>query len=300
MMISTDDFKRYVLDDLKNYEGLCRPVRASLLERLLVKKTKLDRLHPNPDDEFCFPSIGPNYEIISSYIEKFKFADKRGEKPLEEPLLVEKISTGGYMILNGHHRWFAAHRLGFKEVPVEIANVIPEETILNRIQNSERYMCVSFDLDEVLMTDGTAVSADRKLSFPMNLIFKKTLRRNAPALISELQKLGFDVWIYSGSYHSEQYIRLLFLLHKTKVDGIINFLKPKQGNAIRDAFRSKYRYSVHIDNDGVLWVNTGTKEYDSISIDTAKKDWAAGAYFLIKNLKLGEEPGKQEEGPKNS
>lgn len=33
---------------------------------MLVKSVRTDRLHPNPDDEFCFPDVGPNYGIINA------------------------------------------------------------------------------------------------------------------------------------------------------------------------------------------------------------------------------------------
>ncbi|MBP3241914.1 MAG: ParB N-terminal domain-containing protein [Oribacterium sp.] len=33
-----------------------------------------------------------------------------------DPIIVEKMYPDGYMILNGHHRWAAATRLGLKKV----------------------------------------------------------------------------------------------------------------------------------------------------------------------------------------
>ena len=40
--------------------------------------------------------------------------------PAFEPLPVQKISPDGYLILNGHHRWAAAHLSGMKSIDVEI------------------------------------------------------------------------------------------------------------------------------------------------------------------------------------
>ena len=32
-----------------------------------VRSVSCSKLHPNPNDEFCDPEIGPNYSIISCY-----------------------------------------------------------------------------------------------------------------------------------------------------------------------------------------------------------------------------------------
>ena len=45
---------------------------------------------------------------------------------VNEPIPVEKMYPEGYMILNGHHRWAAALRLGQPEIPVKIVNLTHE------------------------------------------------------------------------------------------------------------------------------------------------------------------------------
>lgn len=111
----TEEYRRWVLDDLKNYEKLNRPVKTGLLKRLVIRKLPLSKLHPNPQDEFCQTSIGPNYSIISDYEKYFRQMISMQQEligPFDEPLTVEKMSTGGYMILNGHHQKSgAAYRL---------------------------------------------------------------------------------------------------------------------------------------------------------------------------------------------
>ena len=58
--------------DIMKYDGIRMPLKASLPERMFIRKMKITKLHPNPDDEFCMPSIGPNYEIISDYVSRIR------------------------------------------------------------------------------------------------------------------------------------------------------------------------------------------------------------------------------------
>ena len=43
----------------------------------------------------------------------------------DEPVLVNRMKAGGYMILNGHHRWAAALQRGLDRLHVQIMN--PEQ-----------------------------------------------------------------------------------------------------------------------------------------------------------------------------
>lgn len=284
-----EDYQNLVLDDIKTYIGLSEPVKASVLERLFVHNALLKKLHPNPEDEFSMIGIGPNYGIVGDYVSSFKRRMSLNQKPyMEEKLMVERMSTGGYMLLNGHHRWMAANRLGFKKAPVQIVNVTPVKEIYENINKSDRLMCVSFDFDEVLLTDGIRCPKDKNIRFPLNRIYKTGLRKNAGVLVNELQKMGYDVWIYTGNYHSVEYINGLMKIHKAKADGIVNGLGGKKGNShIKEAFVKKYKYSIHVDNDKVVCVNTVAKDYEVIDIDTNGADWSAEVINIIRKLNLG-------------
>lgn len=279
------DYDRLVLDDIKTYEGLYRVVKSNLLERLLIRKTKMENLHPNPVDEFSIPSIGPNMTIVHDYEKAFRRAVQNDIEPIEEPLIIEKMSTGGYLLLNGHHRWFAAHRISaIKKVPVSIVNVVNEEDVLEIIDKSNNTKCVSFDLDEILLTDGKIYPKSKSLLFPFNLIYKYNLRFHASALINLLRSKGYDVWVYTGNYYSEEYIRFLFLLNHTRVDGVVNGVKNKKSNnSIKDIFKEKYKKSLHIDNNGVIAVDTTTKEYEIYDVETTPQNWAADVIKTIEN-----------------
>lgn len=283
-MIISDDYQKLVLDDIKTYAGMCRPVRSSILARIFINQLPIDKLHPNPDDEFCDPAIGPSDSIVMNYIIQFSRRIKRGEKPVEEKLMVEKMSTGGYMLLNGHHRWMAAHKIKLENLPVTIVNSTSEADILSVIDRSDKRMCVSFDLDEVLLTARNSDLADHPLPFPYNLLLKRTLRKNAGVLINELQALGFDVWVYAGSGIAQEEVNRLMSLHKTKVNGTVMVIKGKRSSqTLMQAFRGKYELSLHVDNESILWVNTKTKAYESIPV--AKDNaWAADVLSKVRAL----------------
>jgi hypothetical protein len=225
-------------------------------------------------DEFCNPEIGPNHQIVNQYFEQIKRSLTHVSTLEIDPLIVEKMSIGGYMLLNGHHRWLAATRANVKTVPIKIVNVTTEEEIIKAVNSSNNDYCLSIDLDEVLINDDENDYLSEAVFFPLNLIYPQKIRKNAAAMIAELQKQGFDVWVYSGQYYSTTYIKQLLFFHKIKPTGIINGMKnrkPRSGMA--EAFREKYKEIVHIDNESALIVNPKSKEFNTVEVSSGK-EWA--------------------------
>lgn len=76
-------FDQFLAAEVAKYKGIAVPRRAGLLERALRRLVKAEKIHPNPDDEFCMPEIGPNYEIITHYGEAIRDAQlKHGNATL--------------------------------------------------------------------------------------------------------------------------------------------------------------------------------------------------------------------------
>ena len=146
-----------------------------------------------------------------------------------------KLDKGGYMLLNGHHRWMAALNLRVKKVPVKITDITTEDEVSEVISKSSREKCVTIDLDEVLLTDS-------KPKFPYSMVYKINIRNNASLLVRELNRMGYDVWIYTGSYMSQAYIKGLFTINNCSVDGIVNGINAKRKSVnLKEIFRSKYK-----------------------------------------------------------
>ena len=115
-------FYPYVQEDLDAYEGKRDVVRVSLLERLVVRSIPPQEMHVNPDDEFADPEIGPSDRIINEYAHEIPQLYMNREPIFPNPIMVYKMAEGGYLILNGHHRWAAAIKQGLKKVRAAIMN----------------------------------------------------------------------------------------------------------------------------------------------------------------------------------
>ena len=118
----TDKFTRMIMEEAGKYSEWREVARADLLEILTTRYLSEDQMHPNPEDEFCDPDVGPNERILEDYIEMAQKNLIAGVDSFDEPIMVAKMKAGEYMIINGHHRWAAAVKTELKRVRVVIAN----------------------------------------------------------------------------------------------------------------------------------------------------------------------------------
>ncbi len=286
-VINTVDFKEFVANDVNNQKGIFHPIKASFLERLFVKKVSCKRLHPNASDEFTFSDIGPSYRIISEYEKNFRHYLSKGQRLELEPLTIEKLRPRGYLILNGHHRWAAAMRVGLKRVPVEIVNLAQESDIKKILENSKHNKRVTLDLDEVVFKSNDDPYLEKRLHFPFNLKFKKRIRLGIPALFYFLSKNGYDIWVYSANYYSIDDVKSFFRHYSVNVDGIITgTAKKKQNPTKADAemeqlIANKYQETLHIDNDLILLTHKETGDFQEYELNANAEDWSRNAITII-------------------
>ena len=280
-------FQDYLKKELENTKGIYVPVRAGFPRRLLIRRTACKNLHPNPEDEFCIPTIGPNSGIISQYIQEFrKFGTRPSVNHETEPLTVEKIRPSGYLILNGHHRWAAAIMTGQRSLPIRIVDLPLEEDIQKMLQRSRSDRRVTLDLDEVVFrseSDGPV----EKLPFPLRLRYKQRLRLGIPALFRFFNDKGYDIWVYSANYYSFKQIQALFMLYKTRVTGVVTgtarkgSLAAKFRESLNKNVSEHYSTTIHIDEHALLRVNSSTGEYDEYPIDGTDSQWSSKIMDLI-------------------
>lgn len=92
-------FQEFLREEVNRTKGVYYPVRAGFLHRLTTRNAPVKALHPNPNDEFTFPDIGPNYEIISRYMQDYmrdvQFRRGYEESSILEPLYVQKAKPDG-------------------------------------------------------------------------------------------------------------------------------------------------------------------------------------------------------------
>lgn len=293
MLVMSKDYQKYVIDDLQKYDGLRQPVKASLSECLLVRQQPPQKLHPNPDDEFSMPEIGPNYTIVNNYAKQFALNMQRRKPITEDPLMVEKTIPDGYMLLNGHHRWLAALKIGAKTVPVQIVNLVHKEELEKMLSASTRDKRAVFDLDEVLFLPAAATKdtpAEIPPMFPLNEVYRERLRVNVPALLRRLDKMGYDIWIYTAGYHSVEYINSYFGLYHVKLHGIVNGAsrRSKAGKddlaSLKKMMSEKYKETLHIDTDHVLRVQSGEGDFDYITLNSNSENWAAKVVKTVRDF----------------
>ena len=76
--MAATEFSTFLQAEVSKVKGIAYPVKAGFLRRVFVKTAPCSKLHPNPNDEFCFPDIGPNEEIMAHYRELYRDLVARG------------------------------------------------------------------------------------------------------------------------------------------------------------------------------------------------------------------------------
>ncbi len=276
----------FIYEEVKKYEGIAVSVKAGFLERLLVKKVPAGKLHPNPDDEFCIPSVGPSFSIVSKYESSF-----RRDPGSMEPLTVEKMHPDGYLILNGHHRWLAALKCGIKKIPVEIVNPTTIDDIRKMLAASDQEKRVTFDLDEVVFCSRENEASEKALGFPAGLYFKERLRLGIPALFHYLNTKGYDIWVFSADYYSTDYLQSFFKRYNARVDGVVtgtgkkNAKKTAEKKEIETLVSKKYGETIHIDRDMLIQTFSRTKEFNEYPLSGSSGEWSKEVIAVVEKLK---------------
>jgi len=152
-------------------------------------------------------------------------------------------------------------------------------------------MRVSFDLDEVLFVSPMTHKTEEALSFPWNKIYRERLRLGTRHLISRLQELGFEVWVYTSSFRTEKYIRNLFRHYGIRFDGIVNgerHMKEVQGTR-KEIYPSKmpcrYRISLHIDDETVVMTNGKTHGFEVFLLEAQDDEWEAKILERVEQIR---------------
>lgn len=288
---SNTAFDAFIADEVAKYSGVAMPIKAGFLTRILIRKAPCTKLHPNPDDEFSIPSVGPSYRIISEYEKKFRFNGRLNMKDYfngQEPIIVEKIHPDGYRILNGHHRWAAAIRIDAKTIPIQIVNMTHNQEIKDILRNSVHDKRVTMDLDEVVFYNPSNGKPEKPLGFPYNRFYKEELRLGVPALFRSLAVSGYDIWLYSSKFYSTDYIKALFHKYHVNVTGIVTgtgHVKNKETKKAMEAlFASKYKHTIHIDNDMVVKIDSASKDFEEYLINNPE-NWSKELMDIVNEIK---------------
>ena len=140
-------------------------------------------------------------------------------------------------------------------------------------------MRVSFDLDEVLFVSPETHKTEPPLPFPLRNIFRERLRLGTPSLINRLQKMGYEVWVYTSSFRSERYIARLFRFYGIRFDGIVNgdrhLREVQRGRptSLPQKLPSHYRISLHVDDETVICSLGPQYGFRTYQLEAQDDDW---------------------------
>lgn len=164
-------------------------------------------------------------------------------------------------------------------------------------------MRISFDLDEVLFVSPTDHKVEPPLIFPFNLFFQERLRLGAPDLIRTLQRLGYEVWVYTSSFRTEAYIRRLFRMYGVRFDGIINaqrHLREVQRDnktTLPQKMPTRYRISLHIDDESVICTMGPQYGFRTYQLDAQDDDWKEKIIARAEEIKRLDFPEQADAAP---
>ncbi len=299
MVAIKTEFSEFVARDIKKYEGVRIPLKTSLFKRIFKRWTKCSNLHPNPDDEFCFPTVGPSYSIISDYEKRMKLEMEHGGSPwdiTDERIMVEKMYPDGYTIINGHHRWAAATRLGIKKAPIKILNLTHEDDIIDIIERSKNDKRVAIDLDDLIFVNEAEYPAEKKLPYLADVRYdKKRIRLGFPALCRFFQSQGYDVWVFTSEYCSVDHIEGLLKRYHVTPDGIITAsgriekTEENKKKRIREMMKKKYIRTITLYNDLMIVVNSQTGDSDQIPLEGSANEWVLDVEKAVRGIEENEE-----------
>ena len=294
MAVSKTNFQSFLEEEVNKVKGIYYPVRAGFLRRVFIKHAPCRKLHPNPEDEFCFPEIGPNYEIISRYERAFRDGIQhcagRQDSGASEPLMVQKAKPDGYLILNGHHRWAAALRVGLKELKIKTVNLTQVADIRKMLQHSRSDRRVTLDLDEVVFCEDSVVPAEAPLRFPLNRFYPERIRKGVPALLHYFNEHDYDVWVYTSRLCSMEYIKYLFKRRGVRLTGVLTgsgrtaASRADELQEITDLLNTKYASTIHIDNSMLLRTFSGSKECDVYALSGSPETWSREALDAFEKM----------------
>jgi ParB-like chromosome segregation protein Spo0J len=112
---------------------------ASKLERLEVTYVAIDSIHPN--------QYNPNRQSDDDFALLLKSMSDDG---FTQPVIVQQATRE---IVDGEHRWRAAHQLGYSEIPIVLVEMTPEQMRVATLRHNRARGSEDLDLTAALLRD---------------------------------------------------------------------------------------------------------------------------------------------------
>ena len=119
------------------------------------------------------------------------------------------------------------------------------------------------------------------------------LFRGIPALFHFLSMHGYDIWLYTSSYYSMDYLQHLFRLYHVHVDGVITGTKRKVEDTaesrkaqerVKEMFRNTYVETITIDRQMLLRTIRGQKEFENHDLSGTGAEWSGEVQSILERI----------------
>jgi len=137
-------------------------------------------------------------------------------------------------------------------------------------------MNISFDLDGTLIPNGNEFETEKR-SVIAKFIGVENIRKGTSRLISELQKKGHIIHIYTTSYRKKRQIRLTLKYYGVNVKKIVNQIENQkvlnQRNIYSSKFPTAFGFDIHIDDLKGVGMESEKYHFKAIIIEPSNTKW---------------------------
>ena len=138
-------------------------------------------------------------------------------------------------------------------------------------------MNISFDLDSTLIPNGNEFETEKRNRIAKFIGIEK-IRKGTPKLISELQKKGHNIHIYTTSYRKKGQIRRTLKYYGIKVKKVVNQTENQKVLKKRNIYSSKFPiafgFDIHIDDLKGVGMESEKYNFKVIIIEPSDTKWA--------------------------
>lgn len=148
-------------------------------------------------------------------------------------------------------------------------------------------MKLSFDLDDLLIPGTKRFDVEAQGLFH-RLLGTEPLRAGTVSLFRALRSEGHQIYIYTSSFRSPAKIRLNFLMHGLRLDGVYN--KPIHDQKLKNyrlpcsKYPPMFNIDLHIDDSEGVKTEAERYHFNVLVIDENDKDWTTTVLRNIHHL----------------
>jgi phosphoserine phosphatase len=137
-------------------------------------------------------------------------------------------------------------------------------------------MNISFDLDSTLIPNGNEFETENRSKLAKFFGIEE-LRKGSCELISELQKQGHKIHIYTTSFRSKKRIRFTLWYYGIKVNRIVTQNENQKVLKSKKIYSSKYptafNFEIHIDDSKGVQIEAEKLNFRTIIVETTETNW---------------------------